>query len=223
MPRHRPPGFRYSMLIVAPAIAGLIVAGRPADPRAPAAQLRPGRRRDAARVRRPAGPLDGRGAAGQLLAAGPVRARPRPPRQRPGAAAAGPPHRAHRAGRSPARLRRCGRRRLHRPGPLRHRALPRRGPEGRWAFARTLASDGGRLTAFAAASFGGAALVAALLADGLAESLLAGALGCALYAGCLLLAVPRLVGVLLGAIRKAPRVDQAGEVPGPASSSISAR
>ena len=95
--------------------------------------------------------------------------------------------------------------------------------EGRWALARTLATDGGRLAAFAAASFGGAALVASLLADGLAEALLAGALGCALYAGCLLLAVPRLVGVLLGAIRKAPQVDQAAEAPRPASSSISAR
>jgi peptidoglycan biosynthesis protein MviN/MurJ (putative lipid II flippase) len=95
--------------------------------------------------------------------------------------------------------------------------------EGRWALARTLAGDGGRLSAFAAASFGGAAALAALLADGLAEALLAGALGCALYAGCLLLAVPRLVGVLLGAIRKAPSVDQAAEAPRPASSSISAR
>jgi len=83
--------------------------------------------------------------------------------------------------------------------------------EGRWDLARTLASDGGRLAAFAVGSFGGAALVASLVAEGLAEALLAGALGCALYAGCLLIAVPRLVGVLLGAIKKAPRVDQVGE------------
>ncbi len=95
--------------------------------------------------------------------------------------------------------------------------------EGRWTLARTLATDGGRLTAFAVASFGGAALVAALFADGLAEALFAGALGCALYAGCVLLSQPRLVGVLLGAIRKAPRVDQPAETPRPASSSISAR
>jgi hypothetical protein len=76
--------------------------------------------------------------------------------------------------------------------------------EGRWALARTLAADGGRLAAFAAASFGSAALVAALVAEGLAEALLAGALGSALYVGCVLLTTPRLVSVLLGAIRKAP-------------------
>ena len=93
--------------------------------------------------------------------------------------------------------------------------------EGRWSLARTLASDGGRLAAFAAASFGGAAVVAALVADGLAEALLAGALGCALYAGCLLLAQPRLVSVLLGAIRPKLGPDQAEAAP--ASSSISAR
>lgn len=95
--------------------------------------------------------------------------------------------------------------------------------EGRWTVARTLASDGGRLTAFAVASFGGAALLASLVAEGLVEALLAGALGCALYAGCMLLTQPRLVGVLLGAIRKAPSVDQAAETARPASSSISAR
>jgi peptidoglycan biosynthesis protein MviN/MurJ (putative lipid II flippase) len=93
--------------------------------------------------------------------------------------------------------------------------------EGRWTLARTLASDGGRLAAFAAASFGGAAVVAALVADGLAEALLAGALGSALYAGCLLLAQPRLVKVLLGAIRPKLGSDQAEAAP--ASSSISAR
>ncbi len=95
--------------------------------------------------------------------------------------------------------------------------------DGRWALAGTLASDGGRLAAFAVASFGGAALVSSLLSDGLAEALLAGALGCALYAGCVLLTTPRLLSVLLGAIRKAPSVDQAAETARPASSSISAR
>ena len=93
--------------------------------------------------------------------------------------------------------------------------------EGRWALARTLASDGGRFAAFAAASFGSAAVVAALVADGLVEALLSGALGCALYAGCLLLAQPRLVSVLVGAIRPKLGPDQAEAAP--ASSSISAR
>jgi peptidoglycan biosynthesis protein MviN/MurJ (putative lipid II flippase) len=95
--------------------------------------------------------------------------------------------------------------------------------EGRWRLARTLANDGGRLAAFAAASFGAAAVLAALIADGLAEALLSGVLGCALYGACLLLAVPRLLGVMLAAIR--PRLDagQAAEAAAPASSSISAR
>ncbi len=93
--------------------------------------------------------------------------------------------------------------------------------QGRWALARTLAGDGGRLAAFAAASFGAAAALAALLADGLAEALLSGALGCGLYAGCLLLAQPRLVGVLLAAIRPKLGPDQAEAAP--TSSSISAR
>jgi hypothetical protein len=94
---------------------------------------------------------------------------------------------------------------------------------GRWTLARTLLSDGGRLTAFAAAGFGGAALIAALVADGLAEALLAGALGSAFYVSCVLLTSPRLLSVLLGAIRKAPLEAQATETPRPASSSISAR
>jgi peptidoglycan biosynthesis protein MviN/MurJ (putative lipid II flippase) len=93
--------------------------------------------------------------------------------------------------------------------------------EGRWALARTLAGDGGRLAGFAAASFGAAAPIAALLADGLAEALLAGALGCALYAVCLLLAVPRLLGVMLAAVR--PKLDGQAAEAAPASSSISAR
>lgn len=88
--------------------------------------------------------------------------------------------------------------------------------EGRWALVRTLAGDGGRLAAFAAASFAGAALIAGLLADGLPEALLAGTLGCGFYAVCLLLAVPRLVGVMLGAIRSRPGVDPA-EAASPAS------
>jgi hypothetical protein len=88
--------------------------------------------------------------------------------------------------------------------------------EGRWALVRTLAGDGGRLVAFAAASFGGAALIAGLLADGLSEALLAGALGCAFYAACLLLAVPRLVGVMLSAIRPRSGVDPTEAAP-PAS------
>lgn len=94
--------------------------------------------------------------------------------------------------------------------------------EGRWALARTLAGDGGQLAAFAVASFGGAALVASLVAEGLPEALIAGALGCALYAVCLLLAVPRLVGVLLAAVRPKNAAPQAEAAPA-TSSSISAR
>ena len=63
--------------------------------------------------------------------------------------------------------------------------------------------------AVAAVSFGGADLLAALLTDGLAQALLAGALGCFLYAVCLQLAVPRLLGVMLGAVRPKPAVDHA--------------
>lgn len=85
--------------------------------------------------------------------------------------------------------------------------------EGRWALVRTLAGDGGRLAAFAAASFGGAALLAALFASGLTEALVAGALGCVFYGACLLVAVPRLVGVLLGAIRPKPGADPAEAAP----------
>jgi peptidoglycan biosynthesis protein MviN/MurJ (putative lipid II flippase) len=94
--------------------------------------------------------------------------------------------------------------------------------EGRWALARTLANDGGRLAAFAAASFGAAAVVSSLVADGLAEALLSGALGCALYGVCLLLAVPRLLGVMIAAVRPKLDAGQAAEA-APVSSSISAR
>jgi peptidoglycan biosynthesis protein MviN/MurJ (putative lipid II flippase) len=85
--------------------------------------------------------------------------------------------------------------------------------EGRWALVRTLAGDGGRLAAFAAVSFAAADLIAALLTDGLPEALLTGALGCALYAVCLQLAVPRLVGVMLGAIRPKAAIDPAEAPP----------
>lgn len=94
--------------------------------------------------------------------------------------------------------------------------------EGRWALARTLAYDGGRLAAFAAAGFGAAAALAALVADGLAEALLSGALGCVLYGVCLLLVVPRLLGVMLAAVRPKLDAGQAAEA-APVSSSISAR
>jgi hypothetical protein len=94
--------------------------------------------------------------------------------------------------------------------------------EGRGSLIATLAGDGGRLSALAAASFGGAALVAALVFRGLPEALLAGALGCALYAVCLRLAVPRLLHVMVAAVRPKPGDAQAA-APRPASSSISAR
>ena len=94
--------------------------------------------------------------------------------------------------------------------------------EGRWALARTLANDGGRLAGFAVASFGAAAVIASLVSSGLVEALIAGALGCALYAVCLLLAVPRLVGVLLAALRPKSAAVQAEAAPA-TSSSISAR
>ncbi len=94
--------------------------------------------------------------------------------------------------------------------------------EGRWALVGTLAGDGGRLSAFAAVSFGAAALLAPLVADGLLEAVLAGALGCGLYAVCVLLTAPRLLRVLIAAIRPKPAADQT-DAPRPASSSISAR
>lgn len=71
-------------------------------------------------------------------------------------------------------------------------------------LASTLVSDGGRLAAFAAASFGGGALVSAFVVSGPAEAILAGALGCALYVFCLRLAVPHLLQVMVGAIRPKP-------------------
>jgi hypothetical protein len=94
--------------------------------------------------------------------------------------------------------------------------------EGRWALVRTLAGDGGRLSAFAAGSFGSAALVAALVFHGLPEALLAGVVGCALYAACLRVAVPRQLHVMVAAIRPKPG-DAQPAAPRPASSSISAR
>jgi len=74
----------------------------------------------------------------------------------------------------------------------------------RWPLARTLGSEGGRLAAFAAASFAGGALISALVASGPAEAILAGALGCTLYVLCLRLAVPRLLQVMVGALRPKP-------------------
>lgn len=74
----------------------------------------------------------------------------------------------------------------------------------RWPIARTLASEGGRLAAFAAASFAGGALISAFLASGPAEAILAGVLGCVLYVLCLRLAVPRLLQVMVGALRPKP-------------------
>jgi peptidoglycan biosynthesis protein MviN/MurJ (putative lipid II flippase) len=76
--------------------------------------------------------------------------------------------------------------------------------ERRWPLARTLASEGGRLAAFAAASFAGGALISALVASGPAEAILAGVLGCALYVLCLRLAVPRLLQVMVSALRPKP-------------------
>jgi hypothetical protein len=96
--------------------------------------------------------------------------------------------------------------------------------DGRRALVRTLADDGGRLSAFAAGSFGGAALVAALVLHGVPEAVLAGALGCALYVACLRLAVPRQLSVMVDAIRPKPAAAAAQPAgPRPASSSISAR
>ena len=71
-------------------------------------------------------------------------------------------------------------------------------------LARTLASEGGRLAAFAAASFAGGALIAALVVSGPAEAILAGALGCAFYVLCLRLAVPRLLQVMVSTLRPKP-------------------
>ena len=93
--------------------------------------------------------------------------------------------------------------------------------EGRWALLGTLAGDGGRLSAFAVGSFGAAALVATLLLDGIPEAIAAGALGCAFYAACLRVAVPRQLRVMIDAIRSKPAAAQPAGTP--ASSSISSR
>jgi hypothetical protein len=95
--------------------------------------------------------------------------------------------------------------------------------EDRLSLLGTLAGDGGRLSAFAAGSFCAAGLLSALLFRGLPEALLAAVLGCALYVACLQLAVPRLLHVMLAALR--PKADAAQPAAGvrPASSSISAR
>jgi peptidoglycan biosynthesis protein MviN/MurJ (putative lipid II flippase) len=93
--------------------------------------------------------------------------------------------------------------------------------DGRRSLLRTLAGDGGRLSVFAAGSFCGAGLLAAAAFQGLPEAVLAGALGCALYVGCLQLALPRLLRTLIAAIR--PKPDAAQTAAAPTSSSISAR
>ena len=85
----------------------------------------------------------------------------------------------------------------------------------------TLAGDGGRLSVFAAGSFCGAGLLAALIFQGLPEAVLAGALGCVLYVACLQLAVPGLTRTLIAAVR--PKSGAAQPSGAPASSSISAR
>lgn len=77
-------------------------------------------------------------------------------------------------------------------------------PERRRPLAGALASDGGRLAAFAVASFGGGALVSAFLASGPAEAILTAALGSALYVLCLRLALPRLLQVMIAALRPKP-------------------
>jgi hypothetical protein len=93
--------------------------------------------------------------------------------------------------------------------------------DGRRQLLGTLAGDGGRLSVFAAGSFCGAGLLAALLFQGLPEAAFAGALGCVLYAACLLFAVPSLLKTLIAAVRPKPSAAQAAGAP--ASSSISAR
>ena len=76
--------------------------------------------------------------------------------------------------------------------------------EGRWTLTLALGRDAARLTALAVASFGAAISIAALVADGLAGTLLAGALGGALYVAGLRIAVPSQVRVVTAAIRPKP-------------------
>ena len=93
---------------------------------------------------------------------------------------------------------------------------------GRRPLMFTLAGDGGRLSAFAAGSFAAGGLLGGALLGGLPEAVLAGALGCVLYAACLLVAVPRLLRVAVAAVRPSSAGAQAADVR-PTSSSISAR
>ena len=225
-PTPSPQGFRYSMLIVAPALAGADRRRGAADRRVCSAQLQPARRRDAAGLRRPARALDRGRAARQPAAAGAARARARPPRQRAGAGPARPPRRRHgdrgaccwaRPAWSapPSSLPPCS--------PRCSSSSASRTGAGPWPARSPTTVAGFRPSPRPASAAG--ALLATLLADGLPETILAGALGCAFYAVCLLLAVPRLLQVMLGAIRP-KKADEAEAQPvgvRPASSSISAR
>jgi hypothetical protein len=93
---------------------------------------------------------------------------------------------------------------------------------GRRALLLTLATDGGRLSVFAASSFAAAGLLAGALLGGLPEAVLAGALGCVLYAACLQVAVPRLLRVAVAAVRPSSAGAQPADAR-PTSSSMSAR
>ncbi len=127
-----PAGFRYSMLLVAPALAALVAGGATLIGEVLPTSFERRRRRAAARLRRPALRLDRGGAAGQPAAAGAVRARPLEAGQPAGSGDRRPPHRRHRAGRRPLRRRGRRRRLLRRPARLRRRpALRRRRPRER--------------------------------------------------------------------------------------------
>ncbi len=74
---------------------------------------------------------------------------------------------------------------------------------GASGLARELAGDALRFLALAAAAFGAGAAVGELLADGLPATLVAGAVGTVLYCGGVVLVARHQVGVLVGALRPA--------------------
>ena len=114
-----PQGFRYSILICAPALAAFVAAGAPIIGVALLRQLRLGRRPDPAGVRGAAGDLDRRRAARQPAAAGDVRARAGAVHQPPHPGAARRPRRRLAARRGALRSGRGRRRRLRRAAALR--------------------------------------------------------------------------------------------------------
>ena len=189
-----PPGFRYAMLLVAPALAALIAGGATLIGEVLPGQLRRRAGRSAADLRGAALRLDGGGAAGQPAAAGAVRARTGPAGQPAGAAGGRPPHRRHRARRRPVRRRRASSGRSSSSRSIFAVVLLAASAPGA-AAARSPASSpatGCASPVFAAACFGIGAAIGDGVGTGVAAPLLTVGIGSVLYA-------------LVAAMRLAPR------------------